>query len=401
MHDVRALQEFGRDDVAAVGGKAANLGELIRAGFPVPPGFVVTTDAYASFVAEQGLLEPIRALAADGPNAADAIRSLFVAAPFPPDLRAEIAEAYQQLAAPAVAVRSSATAEDLAEASFAGQQDSYLDVRGLQQVVEAVQACWASLWTERALSYRQRQRIDPADVRLAVVVQRMVRADAAGVLFTVNPLRGRSDEMLISAGRGLGESVVSGTADSDELVVRLAERRVSTRRVAAEPVLTDAAALALAELGARVAAHFGGPQDLEWAREDGRLLLVQSRPVTALAPAEEEPPTDWSVPHKGTVYIRASIVEQLPDPLSPLFADLVDEAVTRSLTALMTELIGPTTVRPGDLAMPTVNGYAYYAYSVSGMARITLRSVKALAVLGSGRRSSRVRWRSYARPHYS
>jgi pyruvate,water dikinase len=166
-------------------------------------------------------------------------------------------------------------------------------------------------------------------------------------------------------------------------------------------VLTERAALELAGLGARVAAHFGGPQDIEWAQEGDRLLLVQARPVTALPPPEAPPPSDWSVPDRTALYVRASIVEQLPDPLSPLFADLVDGAVTRSLTALMTELIGPGAVRPGDVALPTVNGYAYYAYSRSGMLRITLRSAKVLLVLGKGRRSSRVRWRTYSRPRYA
>jgi phosphohistidine swiveling domain-containing protein len=401
MDDVRALQEFGRDDVALVGGKAANLGELTRAGFPVPPGFVVTTVAYVDFVAGAGLGEPIQTLAATGPAGAPAIRALFAAAAFPEVLRTEIAAAYERLGAPAVAVRSSATAEDLPEASFAGQQDSYLDVLGLDAVVAAVQSCWASLWTDRAVAYRQRQGVDSAEVSLAVVVQQMVRADAAGVLFTVNPLDGRDDEMLVSAARGLGEAVVSGTADSDEVVVRLADQRVSARRVSADPVLTDGAALVLAGLGARVAAHFGGPQDIEWAQEGERLLLVQARPVTALPPPEAPPPTDWTVPDRTALYVRASIVEQLPDPLSPLFADLVDGAVTRSLTALMTELIGPGAVRPGEVGLPTVNGYAYYAYSLSGMLRITLRSGKALLVLGKGRRSSRVRWRTYSRPRYA
>ena len=372
----------------------------MRAGFPVPPGFVVTTAAYQDLLEGAGLTGRLRDLAADGPSAAPLIRDLVTAAPVPDELRGAIAAAYADLGSPAVAVRSSATAEDLADASSAGQQDTYLDVQGVEDVMAAVRSCWASLWTDRAMAYRARRGVDPADLSLAVVVQQLVRADAAGVLFTLNPLDGRTDELLISAAHGLGETVVSGTADSDEVVVDLAARRVRTRRVGTTPVLDEDAALALAELGTRVAAHFGGPQDVEWAREDGRFLLVQARPVTALPPPEAPPPSDWSVPDPSALYVRASIVEQLPDPLSPLFADLVDGSVTRSLTALMDELIGPGAVRPGDVGLPTVNGYAYYRYSSSGLLRITLRSAKVLLVLGNGRRSSRVRWRSYSRPRY-
>jgi phosphohistidine swiveling domain-containing protein len=400
VEKVRGLGDFGRDDVAAAGGKAANLGELVRAGFPVPAGFVLTTAAYRRTLDEAGLTKRVHALSAEGPGAASRIRALFDDVVLPPDLAAEVAAAYTELGAPSVAVRSSATAEDLPGASFAGQQDTYLDVRGEWAVLDAVRRCWASLWTDRAMAYRAQRHIPAEDVSLAVVVQVMVAAETAGVLFTANPVTGRRTETVISAARGLGEAVVSGTTATEQWVLDLAGRRVVERPVGADPVLDEATAWALAELGGRVAAHFGGPQDVEWAAHDGRLSVLQARPVTALPAEEPDPPTDWSVPDPTSLYVRASIVEQLPDPLSPLFADLVDPAVTRSLTELMEELIGPGTVRPGDVALPTVNGYAYYRYGRSGMVRITLRAVRALPVLTGGRRNGRERWRTRSRPLY-
>jgi rifampicin phosphotransferase len=181
MSYVMRFAELGRGDIAVAGGKGANLGELTRAGLPVPPGFVLTTAAY---------------------------RDVGVDAPIPEDMAREITDAWSALGEVPVAVRSSATAEDLEDASFAGQQDTYLNVRGAAALLDAVRECWASLWTERAVAYRARQGIDPAELALAVVVQRMVEADAAGVMFTANPTNGRRDELVLSAAWGLGESVV-------------------------------------------------------------------------------------------------------------------------------------------------------------------------------------------------
>lgn len=397
--DVFGLAECGRGDVARVGGKAANLGELVRAGFDVPPGFVVTTQGYLDFVATHGRAARIAELAEQGPERAAEIRAVFDGE-LPIELADAVVTAYEGLGSPPVAVRSSATAEDLPDASFAGQQDTYLDVRGADAVLTAVRNCWASLWTDRAITYRQQHRVGAEELSLAVIVQEMVPAEVAGVMFTANPLNGRTDQTVISAARGLGEAVVSGTTTTEETVVELAPRQLIRSSGGGERVLTEETAYGLAELGRRIEAHFGSPQDVEWALVGERLHVLQARPVTALAAPEAPPPTDWSVPDPTSLYARASIVEQLPDPLTPLFADLIDGAVTRSLTDLMTELIGPGAVRPGDVALPTVNGYAYYRYGRAGMLRISLLSFKALGVLGNGRRSSRERWRSYAHPRY-
>ncbi|HJV12944.1 MAG TPA: PEP/pyruvate-binding domain-containing protein [Propionibacteriaceae bacterium] len=424
---IKQFDELGRDDIDQAGGKGANLGELTRAGFPVPPGFVIVTDAYRAYGAEHQLAGKITTLAAptDDPggyeSASQQIRALFTDE-ISDALRDEVARAYAALGEDVpVAVRSSATAEDLPEASFAGQQDTYLNVRGLEDLLAAVRDCWASLWTSRAMAYRARQGIDPATVSLAVVVQHMVHAEAAGVMFTANPSNGRRDQVVISAAWGLGESVVSGSVNTDNIVVRKpdgavessetadkavmtvpAERRTQERPVPAEqrrqPVLSDSAAAELAGYGTRIEDHYGAPQDIEWALANGQFFILQARPITALPEAESPIPTDWPVPDPSAMYVRASIVEQLPDPLTPLFADMIDGAVTRSLQRLFQEFIGEEVIRYHDVGLPTINGYAYYGYSRSGMARLMWKSPRAFQALLTG--ASQPRWRNYSHPRY-
>jgi rifampicin phosphotransferase len=197
---IAPLERLGRDDLTWAGGKGANLGELVKAGFPVPNGFVVTTYAYDLMFEETGLGRTIAATLKEGPTAGTAIRQAFLAASVPPEMEQEIVEVYRDLlGAGAVAVRSSATAEDLPEAAFAGQQDTFLNVVGEQALLDAVRRCWASLWTDRAIAYRERQGIDQQAVKLAVVVQQMVSAEVAGVMFTANPVTGARDEIVVDA----------------------------------------------------------------------------------------------------------------------------------------------------------------------------------------------------------
>ncbi|HEY5785466.1 MAG TPA: PEP/pyruvate-binding domain-containing protein [Microlunatus sp.] len=430
---VAALDAFGRGDIDLAGGKAANLGELVRSGLPVPPGFVVTTAAYREFVDTHHLRDRIVALvpaSADAdPSAyelaAHAIGDLFSAGRVPDDLAAAIVGAYRELGGNAVAVRSSATAEDLEGASFAGQQDTFLNITGPEAVLDAVRRCWASLWTARAMAYRARQDIDPAEVSLAVVVQELVDAESAGVMFTADPSTGRRDAVLISAAWGLGEAVVGGLVNTDQLTLVGSELIVTDRQTADKAVQTvrtpdgtgetavpadrrrvsvldDEAARELAGLGRRIADHFGSPQDIEWVRtDDGGLRIVQSRPITALPDPIGPVPTDWTVPLEHSYYFRASIVEQLPDPLTPLFADVIDLAVTRSLSTLMNEILGRDAVRPGDVGLPTINGYAYYRYGNAGMARM-LRSTPQAFRGAYGKRGfgGRERWETVSRPAY-
>ncbi|KRE71620.1 PEP/pyruvate-binding domain-containing protein [Arthrobacter sp. Soil762] len=442
MTYVNNLADVGAGDIAVAGGKAVGLGGLLQAGPPVPPGFVLNTAAYSHFVDANHLEARIQELATLSPQAApqdyadasERIRALFAGGIMPADIAAELGAAYGQFADgdgdgdadgnPAVAVRSSATAEDLAAASFAGQQETYLNVRGAESLSAAVIDCWASLWTARAMAYRARGGIGPDSVRLAVVVQRMVEAEAAGVMFTANPANGRRDQIAISAAWGLGESVVSGTVTTDDLVVDAGTGAVLSRRTADKavmtvyaehgtreqpvaaarrraPVLDDRAAAELAGYGTRSADHFGAPQDIEWARAGGGFFILQSRPITALPEPAADTPDTWPVPFPKGMYFRASIVEQLPDPLSPLFADLIDGSVSRSLRALMNEAVGTNVIREGDVGLPTINGYAYYYYRTSGMWRIMGKALTAVRALARGQAHMGVAgWREFSHPHY-
>lgn len=343
---VLALELIGAELLPAVGGKAANLGELLRTGLPVPPGFCLTTQAYRHATAGAGLDAVHASLAAtsaeDLPGLAGlaaAARRLVLAADVPADVVLAVRDAYAALGTDApVAVRSSATAEDLPFASFAGQQDTFLNVVGIDAVLAAVRQCWASLWTDRAVSYRAAHGISPAAVSLAVVVQRMVDAAVAGVLFTANPVTGRRHEAVIDASPGLGEAVVSGAVNPDHFVIdsatrRILERRIGSKEVAirplpgggtarvgqsgdgTQPCVDDARLLVLELLGRRAEVHFGAPQDLEWAIDDGGVAwLTQSRPITTLYPLPER----RHVPDGTRVYLCFSLAQGLTRPLTPM-----------------------------------------------------------------------------------
>ncbi len=274
---VRRLDEVGSTDVGQAGGKGASLGELARAGFPVPAGFVITTDAYTDFLTANGLRD----------CTAEQLRQRIPQEPVPDEVGAAVRQAYDDLGAPPVAVRSSGTAEDLADASFAGQHDTYLDIRGQDAVLAAVRDCWASLWTPRAVAYRQRNHWDETGLAIAVVVQTMVDAEWAGVMFTADPVSGRRDRLVVEAVRGLGEALVSGQASGLHLVVDRATGTPVSDPSTGTPgpdgetlpahVLTE-----LVELGTRVEEAFGRPQDIEWTYASGGCALVQARPLTAL-----------------------------------------------------------------------------------------------------------------------
>ncbi|GAA0937214.1 PEP/pyruvate-binding domain-containing protein [Actinocorallia libanotica] len=291
MH-VIALARAGSKTVELAGGKAAGLGELIAAGERVPAGFCVTTEAH----------EAVRGSPEDGPAR----------------LRAEIVGAYERLGAGPVAVRSSATAEDLPEASFAGQQESFLDVRGADAVVDAVRRCWDSLWTERAIAYREANGIGHASVRMAVVVQRMIHPRAAGVLFTANPVTGCRDEMTVDAARGPGAAVVGGTVVPDHYVMREGEPAVS-----GGGCLETAQLAELRAAGRRIQRHFGSPQDIEWAIDhDGVLWILQSRPVTGLFPV---PPFTG----EPRVYLNFSPAQGMHGPFTPMGMSVMKMAAAR------------------------------------------------------------------------
>jgi len=373
-----------------VGGKGMSLAKLTQAGLPVPGGFFITTEAYRQFMADNGfeprLLEALTGADLTDPAALEfasqQIGGLFREGEIPPEISQAIMDAYIGLSKQhpssedrkAVAVRSSATAEDLPEASFAGQQETYLNIRGAQAVLEAVKKCWTSLWTARAIAYRAHQGIAPGDVALAVVVQDLVIADAAGVMFTANPLNGKRDELVINAAWGLGEAIVGGLVTPDTLIldkntgkvkhITVAEKTVRTictpEGTTEQPVeakkrkarvLSDALAAELARYGSRIEALYGMPMDIEWCLAEGKYFIVQARPITAL-------PIEWKLPNPKGQYMRGSVVDILPDPLSPLFATLGIPTITR---VGIKHVLRPLTHSEPQLPnyILTINDYAY------------------------------------------
>ncbi|KYH27521.1 phosphoenolpyruvate synthase [Halalkalicoccus paucihalophilus] len=318
---VRWLAEIGADDIETVGGKGASLGELTGAGLPVPPAFVVTAGTYREFIENAGIAEEIHeAVAVDVEDskalarAQERANELILETPFPDELREEILAAYAEFEDdPFVAVRSSATAEDLPDASFAGQQETFLNVTG-EDLLERVKKCWASLFTQRAIYYRKQQGFDSEEVNIAVVVQRMVDAEKSGVMFTSHPSTG-DPRIILEAAWGLGEAVVSGSVSPDNYVVdresgEIEEETIATKKLQCvrdeesgetveievpegkreRRVLEDEEIAELIELGTRVENHYGTPQDVEWAIVDGEVFMLQSRPITTINDdAGEEP----------------------------------------------------------------------------------------------------------------
>jgi len=300
---VRSLDELTAADLADAGGKGANLGDLRRAHFPVPDGFVITSAAYALAAEAAGVTGETPATA----------RVRLVASPVPSGIADAVREAYRALGSPDVAVRSSATAEDLPDASFAGQQDTILNVSGEDAVLDAVRRCWASLWNDRAVAYRQTHEVPAEGLRLAVVVERMVDAQIAGVLFTADPITGRRRRAAIEAVRGLGEQLVSGAVNPDHYVVNTRSGAILERR---GDIVADAQLGELAALGARIEEHFGRPQDIEWAIDrSGKVWIVQSRDITTLYPLPTTAPADEN---DLRVYFSFNVAQGVFDPFTPL-----------------------------------------------------------------------------------
>jgi phosphohistidine swiveling domain-containing protein len=299
-------------ELAVAGGKGASLARLAAGGLPVPPGFHVTTEAYVRFVAQNHLQQEILAALQTGPQeAAGQIAQLFARHGMPDDIAEAIRKAYAAMHDAPVAVRSSATAEDLPDASFAGQQDTYLDIRGEAAVLDAVQRCWASLWTARAIEYRSVQGIANDDVSLAVVVQELVPADAAGVLFTADPVSGASDRVVVNAASGLGEALVSGEADPDAIVIEKASGGVIERR--GEQVLETTHIGELFHLGTRIEQLYERPMDVEWAVHGDRVFVLQARPITVLTTYEE-----WNDSLRGEyLWTNGNLGEAIPDVMTP------------------------------------------------------------------------------------
>ncbi len=338
------FQEINQTQIAIVGGKGAHLGELSRIeGIRVPAGFCVTTDAFRRIMAEAPSIdERLDQLSRLNPGDREAIRTLSAeirrtleGIAIPDDLAAAITLALARLGEQAAhAVRSSATAEDLPTASFAGQQDTYLNIMGQAAILQHISRCWASLFTERAVTYRLRNGIDHRKVHMAVVVQQMALPEAAGILFTADPVTSNRKVASVEANFGLGEALVSGLVNADAYKVREGEvvaKAIATKQLAIrarpaggtqeqaidparqeQPTLTDAQAVRLAQLGRRIEAHFGRPQDIEWCLVDDEFQVVQSRPITTLFP----------IPAAGDrenhVYVSVGHQQMMTDPMKPL-----------------------------------------------------------------------------------
>lgn len=321
MTDLLWLADCTDDCQNLVGGKATGLGHLLRNGFTVPPGFAVTTAAYRTHVEHNQLAPAIQRLLSGPPDAAaEQIRALFESSEPAPDLVTQVLQAYEQLAGP-VAVRSSATMEDLADASFAGQQETYLWLLNAEQVVQHIVRCWASLFTPQAIAYRAHRGAPAEDLAMAVVVQEMVPAEAAGVMLTLDPTNGDRSAIIIEASYGLGVAVVNGevTPDRfcvDKVTLDIRSRAVGDKHIAyrfdpaiegtrTEPVppqqrrqtsLSDAEVIQLAEMAKRMERAMGRPQDIEWAIGPGRaILLLQARPETVWS-QKPAPPAESTIP---------------------------------------------------------------------------------------------------------
>lgn len=322
------FREIDKSSLPLVGGKGANLGEMTRAGFPVPPGFCVTTEAYRAFIGQSAKMDAYfrqleRMEAGDLDAIAElgrSIREHMSSLPMPGPIREAIADSWRRLGEnKAYAIRSSATAEDLPTASFAGQQDTYLNVRGEEQLLDAVRRCWASLFTDRAISYRAKHRFDHRGVHLSVVVQQMVFPDVSGIMFTADPISGHRGTVSIDASFGLGEALVSGLVSADLYRVRsgaIVEKKIARKKAAIyslpeggtvtkelpaplqeRQALEDGQIAELAELGKRIERHYGAEQDIEWCCENGQWFIVQSRPITSLYPLPKVPATPGEPPH--------------------------------------------------------------------------------------------------------
>lgn len=333
MNYILSFEEINRDSLLLVGGKNANLGEMMKIGIRVPPGCAVTTGSYRNFITETGVKDEIYRILSDfNPDdvsslnsASDEIQKLISNAPISRDIKRAIKECYSALCEKSsmdripVAVRSSATAEDLPTASFAGQHETYLWVEGADQVIESVHRCWASLYTPRAISYRIKNSFPHEKVFMSVGVQKMVNSRTAGVMFTLNPLNGDPSKIVIEASWGLGEAVVSGSVSPDKFVVDKVMLSVLEKSIGSKSTeyvrdnvtkqvvkretdserqgmasLSDDEIINLAILGKAIERHFGQPQDIEWAfdrdmKPPDNLFILQSRQETVWSTRKREP----------------------------------------------------------------------------------------------------------------
>jgi pyruvate,water dikinase len=345
MKYIRRFSEIKKEDVFIVGGKGANLGEMFNAGLPVPDGFCVTGDAFDEYMKRNGLVQ-------ETPAYDEMLCSLVAAGQFWAELEQEIAECYAGLGLNSrVAVRSSATAEDLPEASFAGQQETYLNVVGKGPLIIAIKKCFASLYSPRAVTYRKQAHFDAVKVSLAVVIQKMVESEVSGVLFTADPVSQNTDHMMLNASWGLGEAIVSGKVTPDIYICSKKPKRIVDKKLGDKETLicysstgieerktsleqknrfclNDKQVFELFTMGQKIEQHYGSPQDIEWAISGGKLYLLQSRPITTL----DKPNKKQSELSASQKAVLNNWIEHCPAPLYPLDVEpceLIDQAKSK------------------------------------------------------------------------
>jgi len=355
------FDEISKKDIALVGGKGANLGEMTNAGFPVPFGFCVTTEGYRRFIEHNNLFDFILEVVknADFENISKIglkIRKRINQSEMPKEVAQDIISAIHKTSKDNYyAVRSSATAEDLAFASFAGQQDTYLNVKGESSLLDSIKACWASLFTDRAILYRIQNKIEHEKVYMSVVVQKMVLPKIAGIMFTADPISGHRGIISIDASYGLGEALVSGLVSPDiykfnKSSLQIESKDIANKKLAIMPlqgggtkkeditgekctseVMKDSQIKRLAELGMKIEKHYGCPQDIEWCMEENELYIAQSRPITSLFPLMEPLPEDDEL----HTYLSFNHIQVMTDPISPLGTDILRNMITTDKASRM------------------------------------------------------------------
>ncbi len=389
------LKNTGQKDRVELGGKAFNLGKLIQNDFRVPEGFVVTTEAYSLFLKNNNLVELINNKLSNInysnydmiENCSREIQEAIKKSTLPLDVVERIREAYDNLYTTSVAVRSSATAEDLQTASFAGQYDTFLNLKTLGQVTQNIKSCYASLWTSRAIAYRYENRIPQRGVKLAVIVQEMIPAKCAGVLFTMNPVSMNKKELIVESNYGLGESIVSGQCSPDQFLVKreshhgtreftILDTQIGKKNVAIYPKtletesgtvlteltenenkcssLTNQQIIRLSQLGSQIEKFFKTPQDIEWAiSQDDKIYILQSRPITSLVPVTPEEDVYWS---------RGYSDDYWNDPVTPLFFDLLGDPLTNVVSVELNNIMGYKGIDTKLLKL--YNGHVYFNLNV-------------------------------------
>lgn len=437
---VAFFKDIDKHDIPLVGGKGANLGEMTQAGFPVPYGFAITVVSYDRFLEDSGLkneiLDTLKDLDVNNADAltraANHIQRKIIASSVPKDVEAEVVKAYKKLSGfmkkETVAVRSSATAEDLPGASFAGQQATFLDVKGEKDLLEKTKECWASLFTARAIFYRSQNKIDTEKVKICVIVQKMVQSEVSGVMFSINPVTNEKDRIIIEAVWGLGEMIVQGAVLPDRYVVQKETFAILSKEVSDQSIqlirgkngpveadvpvkwreiqkITDTEIIALAKIADKLQSHYYFPQDMEWAKQDGKLYITQTRPITTINSVSNSQKKEGAGIVEGTPFLSGTSaspglgVGRVRILKSPKEIDKVHQGdvlvasmtspdyvpAMKKATAIITDEGGATShaaIVSRELGVPCVVGTRFATTKLKDDQIVTVDGAKGLVYLG-------------------